>query len=458
MISLFRQMPSAATVALALLLLWAPLPYASVTPHALLLLRLVGFLALGLALWSDRGAGRYRTVATPVASLLIIAAIGVVQALPLPARLVGWLSPTRLQLASEATGLATGGDVGSVALSMAPAQSLSAALTFVAVAATLAAAATVGGARRDRRWLAGALLLAALFQLLYGFRHLAAGSNSVWGVEVGRAASRMRGTFVNPAHLAPYLEITLAVVFALGWWTIRRMRRSERGLEWRLALSIGPVLLWLLLFAGLALTRSRAALLAAALATLAQGIILAAYHRRWRLLPVGLVAVGAGVALVAWTGLERGLGRLLGTSVYSVTASIRLEVWRATSELWRQFPIAGTGLGSFESTFPLVETEEMAVVSWEHAHNDWLELLTTGGVLALAAAILGVVFLFRRLHETLLTSRSHEAAAAALGGLGALVAVGFHELLDFGLTLPANSFTLALVVGVAAAGDGPASE
>lgn len=452
--SLFSQTPSAATVLLTLLVLWAPLPYASVTPAGLFALRLASFLALGLALWRGEGKDRLPELKIPIWSLLVIALIGLLQAIPLPRLLVGWLSPARLELAEEAAEIAAGGGVGAVALSLAPSQSISTALTFAGVAAALAAGAMVGGERRQRRWLLGGLLASVLFQLLYGFRHMAAGSNSIWGLEVGRAGDRMRGTFVNPAHLAPYLEMSLAVIFALGWWAIRRARRSKTGLERRLTIALGPVLLWLLVFAGLALTRSRAALLAVVLATLAQGVALAVYRRRWRLLPVGLVAVGVGIALVAWTGLERGLGRLLGTSAHSLTANIRLEVWRATSELWRRFPVAGTGLGSFESTFPMVETEEMAVVSWEHAHNDWLELLSTGGSVALAAAVVGLVFLIRRLHSVLVGSRSQEATAAALAGLGALIAVGFHELLDFGLTLPANSFTLAVLLGVSAAGDG----
>lgn len=451
MIPLFRQKPSWPALILALLLIWAPLPFASVTPAALLALRIGSFVVLGLALWTDAAGLARRGVGVPAGALLAIAAIGLLQAVPLPVSVVERFSPERLRLAAEA--LAGGGAPERVALSLAPSQSLSTGLTFAAVAAALAAGALLGGERRNRRWLLGSVLVAALFQLLYGFRHLAAGSSAVWGLEVARAGSRLRGTFVNPAHLAVYLEMALAIGFALAWWAIRRARRSDLALEWRLAISIGPILLWLALFSGLALTRSRAALLAVALATVLQGAVLAAYHRRWRLLPVGLLALVAGVGLVAWTGLERGLGRLLGTSLHGVATSARLEVWRGSAELWRRFPWTGTGLGSFESAFPIVKSESVAAVSWQHAHNDWLELLMTGGVLTAVAALVGLVFLVRRVHASLLSSRSREGAAAALAGLGALAAVGVHELLDFGLTLPANSFTLAVLLGVAAAGD-----
>lgn len=448
MIPLSSWKPPWPVLLLSLLLIWAPLPFASVTPPGLALLRIGSFVALAAALLtSSRREGR-PSLRLPEVSLLALATIGLLQSVPLPAEVVGLISPERVEL-----GAVSGGGSGWLPLSLAPSQSLSTALTLVAVAAALTAAGLVGSDRLSRRWLFGSILAAALFQLLYGFRHVAASSTAVWGREVARDPSRLRGTFVNPAHLAPYLEMALALVFALVWWLLLKSRREEWRVESALMTTGGLALLWLLLFAGLAFTRSRAALAAALLATLVQGVVLAAYHRRWRLLPVGLGAAIAGIVLIAWVGLEQGLGRVLGTSVYSLAASARVEVWKETLGLWRRFPISGTGLGSFESAFPMVETPELAVVTWQHAHNDWVELLATGGLLAGVAVMVGLIALVARLRSNLLCSRSQEAAAAALAGVGAVVAVGFHEFLDFGLTQPANAFTLAVLVGVAAAGD-----
>jgi hypothetical protein len=62
---------------------------------------------------------------------------------------------------------------------------------------------------------------------------------------------------------------------------------------------------------------------------------------------------------------------------------------------------------------------------------------------------LGLVSAGRRLLRRLRAAERSEDRAAALAALGALVGVGLHELVDFGLTMPANSFTLAIVVGAA---------
>lgn len=452
MITPIRSPTVLAALVLAGLLAWAPLPFASVTPGGLLVLRVGSLAALALAATAPGGLAAVRPVAVPVGALVGLALVGGLQAVAWPAGLAGAIAPAHRELAEQARALAAV-DTGAagVALSLVPEVTLSVALSLLAWAAALAAAAIVGRDRRLRHWLFAALLAAALFQLIYGFRNLAAGSNSVWGLEVGGAADRLRGTFVNSAHLALYLEMALAATFAAAWWGIRRARRSLGApLERRIALGTAPVLAWLLLFVALAFTRSRAGLAAAVLATLAQGLLLAVHRRRWRLLPIGALAAAAGIALVAWIGLERGLGRLLGTSAHEVTTSARLEVWRGTLELWRRFPWTGAGLGGFEEAFPMVEPPALTSVAWQHAHNDWLELLATGGAISLGLAALAAAALLVRLHRVLFRAQRSATRAAALAVLGALVAVAAHELFDFGLTLPANALTLAVLAGAAA--------
>jgi len=61
----------------------------------------------------------------------------------------------------------------------------------------------VAGRRRElRRWLGGAVAAGALFQVFFGARDWFARSTTLWGVDLGASAVRLRGTFVNPNHLA----------------------------------------------------------------------------------------------------------------------------------------------------------------------------------------------------------------------------------------------------------------
>ena len=108
-----------------------------------------------------------------------------------------------------------------------------------------------------------------------------------------------------------------------------------------------------------------------------------------------------------------------------------------------------TGLSTFEHAFPLAQPPELTNLTWTHAHNDYLELLVTGGVVAALLLVVGVLLVLLRLWRVFFESERSETRAAALAALGALISVGLHEIFDFGLVMPANALTLAAVVGAA---------
>jgi O-antigen ligase len=163
------------------------------------------------------------------------------------------------------------------------------------------------------------------------------------------------------------------------------------------------------------------------------------------------VAAGAGVGLVAWIGFDRGLGRLASTSPYDLGWDLRVEIYRATLELWGLFPWLGSGLATFGEAFPLFQSGQPEAVGlfWRHAHNDWIELLATTGVVGAGLFLAGLGIAVVRLVKGLRRGLRSEDRAAALAALGALAAVGIHELADFGLTMPANALALSVVVGAA---------
>jgi O-antigen ligase len=213
-----------------------------------------------------------------------------------------------------------------------------------------------------------------------------------------------------------------------------------------------PILVWLTLFLALAFTGSRAGLLAGAAAVVAQGM-LAAFRQglrrrkaRWAL--AGVLGAVCGLAVVAFAGFEEGLGRLAATSPFELGWDVRTQVYANTLELWSRFPMFGTGLGTFVHAFPMVQPESLDLF-WRHAHNDPLELLAVGGLVGGALLAGGLGTLVLRLLRVLRRGRRREDQAAALAALGALVAAGLHELADFGLTMPANALTLAILCGAA---------
>ena len=445
-------LPSVLAVVLAALVLWVPLPFGSVVPWSHTVLQITACLLLALAVISTKRASDLRPAALPAACIAAVALLGVLQASTFPATIVRTISPehARLQDLSQDT-LGRAGFARGVpsSLSLAPSASRAAALTFAAVAACLLAAAAVRE-RHHRRVVAIALLASAVFQVIYGSASLAARQGTIWGHAVAGDAMRLRGSFVNADHLALYLELAVPVAFAWGWWALHRAR-ERNALEHRIALVAGPTLVWLTLFLGLAFTGSRAGLVAAATGTVGQGLLLAASRRRWRVSVSGILVMLVGIGAVAAIGLQQGLGRWLATSQHELAWNDRLNVYARSSELWHRFPWTGTGLGSFRDAFSLVAPRELTGASYWHAHNDYLEALVTVGVVGAALLAVAVGTSVVRLARGLRDGGRTENRAAALAALGALAAVAVHSFFDFGLSMPANAATLAIVVGAALA-------
>jgi O-antigen ligase len=289
-------------------------------------------------------------------------------------------------------------------------------------------------------------LAIALFEVFFGLGNWLADRGTIWGIDVPGGGNRLRGTYINSDHMAFYLAMAVCSAYAWLWWAIRRIRRWVSRESWIYLVS--SLLVFLLFFVSLAFTGSRAAMVAVGTALLFQTAILTAHYRNWRVGASGLGILVLGFVAVAFLNLQQGLGRWMNTSAYEVTLNSRLETYGATFEIFRLFPYTGSGLGTFRQAFPWVQPADLKG-SWVHAHNDILEILVTTGAVGFLILVFGLIALLRRLARVWHAGRRSEDRAVVLAALGSLWAVLAHSLLDFGLSLPSNACTLAILLGAA---------
>ncbi len=114
---------------------------------------------------------------------------------------------------------------------------------------------------------------------------------------------------------------------------------------------------------------------------------------------------------------------------------IRLQLWRSTIAIWEKDPIFGSGANNYFSEFMKTEGVQRGLVSevvanqWGEPHNDWLQALSSYGLLGVLGLFLlyfapAAVFIKRMLRTTNEELRTYAA-------MGAAVCVGFAV---FGLT------------------------
>ncbi|MCK7575656.1 MAG: O-antigen ligase family protein [Chromatiales bacterium] len=158
---------------------------------------------------------------------------------------------------------------------------------------------------------------------------------------------------------------------------------------------------------------------------------------------------GTIIATVLGFGTAIGLAPVLDR--FSVTGTIedaRGELFAATLRLISDFFPFGSGPATFPSIFPRVQPAEFGAWFINRAHNDYLEWILEGGVIALLIIALGAVLYIRQCTRVYVRGEwSRMRFLQAGAGLG-LLALMLHELVDYNLAIPANQVFFALLAGL----------
>ncbi|MDQ3686927.1 MAG: O-antigen ligase family protein [Acidobacteriota bacterium] len=162
---------------------------------------------------------------------------------------------------------------------------------------------------------------------------------------------------------------------------------------------------------------------------------------------------------VMWIGGEQLAARLGTTPGEGLSASnareivrqgaMREQIWSATWELAKAHPFLGTGFNGYRVAIT-GHHDASGEASLQQAHNDYLELLAGGGVLACALVLWFFVWLIKIARRRL---RSPDAfrRGACFGALVALFGAAVHSVVDFGLHTGVNALVCAALVAVAVA-------
>ena len=445
--SILPVLNTGAFVTLALFVALIPFPYGAVTPAGTFTLLASSF-GIGALAFLTRPSRRAIGLAVlPLTALGLIALVGVVQLLPMSIGTLRRIAPISATTYADANEILELFNRRAIVpkISIAPSDTQATILLTLAYGVLFASATILGSTRLRRRILVGALILSAVVHVLYS-------------TTTTLAMERLHGTFINPNHFAGYLQIALAFAFGIAWREMlytsdRATGIRDLGERWekRAIQMIGPALLWGVIAAGLALTRSRGGILAAMLATIIL-IALALLYRgktsmRRSAIPIVLVVI-AGVLFVATTTGDAPLLRLLASDPREIGADTRTRIWSASLSAFRQAPVLGSGLGTFREAFRRVQPASVVGLV-EQAHNDFLQMLVTGGWVGATLVTIAVGSMLIILLRAWLRQRRREESAVALAGIGAMIALILHGLVEFNMSIPAIPATLAVMLGVA---------
>ena len=381
-------------------------------------------------------------------SLIAILALIAIQLVPLPAALVSAISPARVAFIRAAS--LDGQVPPALPLTLDRGATLHAWLvTFCAIATFWSARALFG--RGGMRLVITTVAAGGLLFVLLAFAQGASGTSLVYGFwQPFDAGARPLGPFINRNHAGTWSVLALFLCFGCFQW--RRVSSApSRGWSWRAriahALNGRSLILALavtLLVVSVAVGASRSAMLA--LACGAGYVALAAPRGNGAASSVwtGAFALAAAFAVIAYADVDRLLSRVDETRQLGLAQ--RIAIWRDTLGVIRDFPVTGSGAGTFSHVMRLYQTNDRTYF-WNEAHDHYLQVAAEGGVLlalpaamALAGVTAAGIQALRRRDDPLHWLR--------IGASAALIAVAVQSLWETGLTLPANGMLAAAAAAI----------
>jgi O-antigen ligase len=264
------------------------------------------------------------------------------------------------------------------------------------------------------------------------------------------------GPFINRHHFAGYMEMTLALplgllfsgaiekdkrmlyIFAAALMGVALIMTGSRGG----IISLGALVLFLAALTGFGLRRKR-------------GRERHGPERPERVGQKGmavraLLALGLVLAFLTGTillGGESGLSRFVGSVNSEDPTTGRAHFWSVTLDIIHHHPVLGTGLGAFGVVYTRYDSRN-GMYRLDQAHNDYLQIVSDGGIVGLALGLFFVIALFRM---GLAECRSDDTfrRGVAMGALAGCFAVLVHSFFDFTLHTTANALLFLTMAALA---------
>lgn len=272
---------------------------------------------------------------------------------------------------------------------------------------------------------------------LFGICQFISSPGAVYGTQYDGSPF---GPYINHNHFAGLIELLFPVALASV------LNPSYDGARAAVA---GFALVLITCAVALAGSRGGAICVAIEAVTLAVVAARGIYSKRWKVRSAAVVCIVlvavTGFAILDSGGSARRYKELLKHP--AETIADRGLMARDAVRVWMAHPFVGAGLGSY--SLAVLSTNSVSgerVV--DHAHNDYLELLAEGGLVAGLIAVAGAALLLASVSQHLKQARATFDGmlkfAAGVGCIGFLL----HSVADFNFHIPANAAWFAAYLAI----------
>ncbi|MBW2328494.1 MAG: O-antigen ligase family protein, partial [Deltaproteobacteria bacterium] len=299
-------------------------------------------------------------------------------------------------------------------------------------------------------WLGIAIAVEAIIQKLTS-------PQAIYWFRAAPPSTSPMGPWVYCNHFAGFMEMVFPLVVALFLFHRPQISYEEplrdrilsmftmSGANKHMLFGTGAMLMAVAIL----LSVSRGGIITLCLALLFFTVFMSRQNGQWRnkWLVVLITLVLLMISWLGWDPIMHKFSNIWGEQ--GLNTSSRLPVLLDSINMARDFILTGSGFGTYEVAFPAYRTVPGDSIYFDHAHNDYIELLATGGLIGfLLAAWFIVAVLFHVIRKV---SRRREqynilvTTAALTGILGLLL----HCFVDFQMYNGANALYFFFLCGLA---------
>lgn len=285
---------------------------------------------------------------------------------------------------------------------------------------------------RVTKQLALIILLVGSFESLFGMFKLFSGVTE---------ESLGMGTFVNRNHFAGYLlmviPLTIGFLFSRG---AQSFRKSRHGLN-QLSVLDGRSLLIgfsvVVMILGLIFSSSRMGILSLLFSFSLIILLVRNPQEGSRFSKRSALILGLAILWGASIGLDAVVSRFF---LISDDLGTRQMIWRDTQAIVKDFPLVGTGLGTFTQVFPMHRSFHIRGLV-THAENDFLQLVSEVGIIGFGLVfVLFLILIVRAVLNIRSLSLTEPQRYLGIGGLVGILALMCHSVVERNIQVPANAF------------------
>ena len=219
---------------------------------------------------------------------------------------------------------------------------------------------------------------------------------------------------------------------------------SENGVAVYLFWGFGSIVI----LASIFLTQSRGGIISIICGVLLFFFLVGRHQGKLGKLPLLFLLTGL-LIIVGWYSWEPILERF-SIIIDSGTGELkddRLLIWADTLKIIAAFSFTGSGFGTFVDIFPGYKTLPDDLL-YDHAHNDFLELLTDGGLLAGVMSLWFILSVLKAGYRQIRLRKDSVSVFLAIGAFSGLVGLLVYSIFDFNLHNGANGLYFAFFCGL----------